>query len=61
MGALDFVVISVIAIALLSAIMWIVRNKKQGKSGCGCSCAGNCFEKPCNETRALEHGKRNFY
>ena len=44
MNGWDFLIIGVIAAAVALAIFVIVRNKKRGKTSCGCDCSrcGGC-------------------
>ena len=41
---IDFLVIAVLAVALGLAIRGMVRNRRQGRHGCGCDC-GSCMAK----------------
>lgn len=51
---IDFIVFSIIGIAVGCAIYVMIRNKKNGKTGCGCDCA-NCKRCSCNTpTKTLE-------
>ena len=41
MNWIDYVLIGVLALAVVGIIVYLIRQKKQGKTGCGCGCA-NC-------------------
>ena len=40
MEPIDYVIISVLAVAVVGIVLYLLRQKKQGKSGCGCGCNG---------------------
>jgi len=43
MNTADILVLAGLGAAVIAAIAWIIRRKKQGKSGCGaCPYSGNC-------------------
>ena len=42
MGLVDFIVIGIIALAVVLALIYIVRAKKSGKKCIGCPDAKNC-------------------
>jgi len=45
MRALDYLVLGGLIIAVIGAVLWLIRQKKQGKSGCGsCPYAADCPE-----------------
>ncbi|MCR4648637.1 MAG: FeoB-associated Cys-rich membrane protein [Lachnospiraceae bacterium] len=45
------IVISIILLVIVALIIWrLIKNKKEGKSSCGCGCdncamSGNCHQK----------------
>ncbi len=54
----NILVISLIAIAVILAVVSIVRNRRAGKCSCGncsgCAMAGNCKEKDQNEDKTIQ-------
>lgn len=48
MNTLDILIIALVAVAVALAVGKVVRDKKRGKSACGCDCAhcaGKCDRK----------------
>ena len=41
MGLIDYIIIGVVALGVAFSIFVLIKNKKRGKSPCGCDC-GNC-------------------
>lgn len=49
MNLIDFIVLAALGAVIIFIIVWIIRGKKKGKSGCACcSYKNNCIEKKCN-------------
>ena len=40
MTFIDYMIIAVLAVAVLGIIAYLVKQKRQGKTGCGCGCGG---------------------
>lgn len=40
MSWVDYVIIAVLAVGVLGIIAYLIKEKRQGKSGCGCGCSG---------------------
>ena len=49
---IDYVIIAVLAVAVLGIIGYLVKEKRQGKSGCGCGCNGCPHANACANARA---------
>ncbi len=43
------IVILVIAILIFLAVFKLIRDKKNGKSSCGCGCGGCAMKNKCNQ------------
>ncbi len=55
MKPIDWVIIGVLVLAMTGIIVYLVRQKKNGKSGCGCGCQ-NCPSKgKCHGTTEEEN------
>ena len=46
---IDYVIIAVLAVAVLGIIAYLVKEKRKGKSGCGCGCGGCCGRRVCRD------------
>ena len=49
---IDYVIIAVLAVAVLGIIAYLVKEKRRGKSGCGCGCGGCPHANACASARA---------
>ena len=49
---IDYVIIAVLAVAVLGIITYLVKEKRRGKSGCGCGCGGCPHANACASARA---------
>lgn len=49
---IDYVIIAVLAVAVLGIIAYLVKEKRKGKSGCGCGCGGCPHANACASRRA---------
>ena len=49
---IDYVIIAVLALAVLGIIAYLIKQKRQGKSGCGCGCGGCPHASACASRRA---------
>jgi len=47
MNLYDYIVLGGVIIAVICAVIWIVRRKRQGKSGCSCCPQKDRCEKKC--------------
>ena len=45
----DFIIITVIALIVGGVILKLVRDRKAGKSGCGCGCDGCGMKDSCHK------------
>ncbi|MCL2463069.1 MAG: ferrous iron transport protein B, partial [Defluviitaleaceae bacterium] len=46
----DFIVLGAVALAVIFAVIWMIRRKKQGRSACGsCPYRGDCKNKNCDK------------
>ena len=52
MTFIDYMIIAVLAVAVLGIIAYLVKEKRQGKSGCGCGCGGCPHANACASARA---------
>ena len=49
MNLLDYCILAGLAIAVTAIVVWLIRRKRRGKSGCaGCPYQGNCSDKLCS-------------
>ena len=49
---IDYVIIAVLAVAVLGIIAYLIKEKRRGKSGCGCGCGGCPHANACASARA---------
>ena len=49
---IDYVIIAVLAAAVLGIIAYLIKEKRSGKSGCGCGCGGCPHANACASARA---------
>ena len=69
MKPIDIILIVLLSILLLCIIAYLIWQKKQGKSGCGCGCngcpsAGACHRasaKPQEKTPDIQSGEEDEY
>ncbi len=40
MTFIDYMIIALLAVAVIGVIVYLVKQKSQGKTGCGCGCGG---------------------
>ena len=40
MTFIDYMIIAVLTVAVFGIIAYLVKEKRQGKTGCGCGCGG---------------------
>ncbi len=45
---IDIVIVALIGTALAAVIWKKVKDRKEGKSGCGCGCGGGCSSSSCS-------------
>ena len=53
MNTVDILTAGIIALAVIAAIVVIVRNKKKGRGSCGCDCS-RCACSACSKTDAAD-------
>ncbi len=51
MNIWDFVILGIVALAVVAAIFSIRRDRKKGKSSCGCGCEGCAMGDSCKNRR----------
>ena len=54
MNWIDYVIIAVLAVAVLAIIAYLIKEKRSGKSGCGCGCGGCPHANACASARAAK-------
>ena len=47
-----YMIIAVLAVAVLGIIAYLVKQKRQGKTGCGCGCSGCPHANVCGGAKA---------
>lgn len=47
MNVMDILLLAVIAAGVVLVVRKMIRDKKEGKSCCGCSCGGSCGSSHC--------------
>ncbi len=52
MTFIDYMIIAVLAVAVLGIIAYLVKEKRQGKTGCGCGCGGCPHANACASAKA---------
>ena len=52
MTFIDYMIIAVLAVAVLGIIAYLIKQKRQGKTGCGCGCGGCPHANACASVRA---------
>lgn len=52
MTFVDYMIIAVLAVAVLGIIAYLVKEKRQGKTGCGCGCGGCPHANACASAKA---------
>ena len=52
MTFVDYMIIAVLAVAVLGIIAYLVKEKRKGKTGCGCGCGGCPHANACASARA---------
>ncbi len=54
MKAIDWILIGIIALAIGGVIAYLIKRKKEGKSGCGCGCQGCPSAEKCHAAPKTE-------
>lgn len=52
MSWVDYVIIAALAVGVLGIIAYLIKEKRQGKSGCGCGCSGCPHANACGGVKA---------
>ena len=52
MTFIDYMIIAVLAVAVFGIIAYLVKEKRQGKTGCGCGCGGCPHANACASAKA---------
>ena len=40
MEPIDYIIIGGVVLAVVGIVVYLIRQKKKGKTGCGCGCSG---------------------
>ena len=59
MKPIDYIIIGIVAAAVLGAIAYLIWRKKKGISGCGCGCSGCPHAGACHSQKEIASKAEN--